>query len=385
MRIAIICSDLVRGGAETQLVALGSALQAMGHPVLVLTLATVADKVNVERLRAAGVEVVEHSKRSRLDIAVLRQLRSRLKAFRPDIIHGFLFDGNLYSRLAGLGMGVPILASERASHYTLRRAQLYGHRLTRWLSDGLVANSYAGAAFAAGMYPALSKDRIHVLWNGIDQAAVERRTAVAQGLRDRLQVPKDARLLCFVAMIKPEKDVLLALQTAKLLFAREGAPWHLVLVGAAYPKVSDYKVVEYEESMEYDDQVTVAMSKLPAGRVHRLGLIDDVIETMAQCDVIMSTSVREGFPNVVLEGMASGTPVVSTRYSDIERILPLSWQVVQSRLADDLADAITKAEDEAATVVAAQREWVAEHADIGRAAQKLLEIYLHHLQLARTA
>jgi glycosyltransferase involved in cell wall biosynthesis len=53
----------------------------------------------------------------------------------------------------------------------------------------------------------------------------------------------------------------------------------------------------------------------------------DAPAILAQCDVQLMTSCREGFPNVVLEGMVLGVPVVSTDYSDIRHILPRARQV----------------------------------------------------------
>ena len=74
------------------------------------------------------------------------------------------------------------------------------------------------------------------------------------------------------------------------------------------------------------------------------GLRRDVLDIIRQSNVLFSTSLHEGFPNVVIEAMSCGTPVVSTDYSDIRLILPNEWQVVGSRNPSDLADAVIRSD-----------------------------------------
>lgn len=373
MRIAFVCPGLHHGGAETQLIALATQLHALGHTVRVNTL--FRGTARVAALREAGVEVFEYDKRLRLDLRLLARMRRDLRAFAPDVLQGMLFDGNLYARLAGAGLGVPVVCAERSSDYELRRSQRLAQRLTHRLTDAVIANSYAGAALARRMFPTLAADRVHVVWNGIDAAAAAQRAAGACGLRAALGVATSARLLCFVGAVKPEKDVPLALRTAALLFQREGPPWHLVMLGAAYAKVGEYRIVEFEQSQTCETEVAQMIANFPSGRIHRLGVSDQVIETIAQCDVLLSTSRREGFPNVVLEAMVAGTPVVSTAYSDIERILPRPWQVVGSRDPAALADAVERAYAEAPVLAAAQRAWVQANAGLERLAKATLQVY----------
>ncbi|MYM40170.1 glycosyltransferase family 4 protein [Duganella qianjiadongensis] len=371
-RIMIICPSLGFGGAETQIIVTAKGLTARGHDVAIYLLSKEKDRV--DEVRAAGVTLWEDSRNSRFDLPLLGRLRRAVHEWKPDLLHGYLFDGNLYARLAGLGNGIPVLSAERSSDYTLRRAQIAAHLATRWLSDAVVANSWAGAALARQMYPGL-KNHIHVTWNGIDVREVQRRAAAATGMRATLGIPEQAKVACFVGTVKPEKDLLLAIETTRVLMQQKDTPWHVVFVGAPIYQFMSYASGGAAEVDSYAEQVEAAFATLPQQQnVHRLGNSKQVIELMAQSDVFFSTSSREGFPNVVLEAMTAGVPVVSTTYSDIQLILPLAWQVVAERNGQMMAAAILRAAEDR-ELAQIQKDWVSQHASIECAVDALEAVY----------
>jgi len=279
------------------------------------------------------------------------------------MVHGWLYDGNIYTRVALRGLGIPVFNSERSDNYRLTFAQWLGYALTRSWETALVANSHAGLAFANRLHR-LPADRGHVVWNGIDQVATRLEAAAAPALRTALWPGQDVRIACLVGTVTPPKDHLLALDTAAVLHQRD-ARWRFLFVGD-----------RLRNSGDYQQAVQARFRELQLENVCRFtGERTDAIAYIAASDVLFSTSVLEGFPNVVLEAMACGTPVASTEYSDIRRILPLSWQVASQRKPELLADAIQRAASERDFVAAAQHAWVKQHATAERSVIAMEAVY----------
>jgi glycosyltransferase involved in cell wall biosynthesis len=94
-----------------------------------------------------------------------------------------------------------------------------------------------------------------------------------------------------------------------------------------------------------------------------LGNRDDVADLYRACDVTVLPSLFEGTPNVVLESMACGVPVIATNVSDNASIVkdghtgylvPIGNEAV---LADRLGEVLTQ-RDLRRAMGRAAREWV---------------------------
>lgn len=114
--------------------------------------------------------------------------------------------------------------------------------------------------------------------------------------RRALGVETDGRLVLVVGHLIPRKDPLLALEA----FAACGAPeTHLVFVGRG--PLAELLAARMGE-LGLSGRVTLAGERPP----------EELVTWYRAADVLLLTSRREGRPNVVLEALATGTPVLAT-------------------------------------------------------------------------
>ncbi|MBI1976888.1 MAG: glycosyltransferase family 4 protein [Candidatus Omnitrophica bacterium] len=130
-------------------------------------------------------------------------------------------------------------------------------------------------------------------------------------LRRQLQIPSSGKTILFVGFFSYEKGIEDLIAVWKKMTKEMGLAAHLVLVGA---QRSDY----YEISREL--VATLRRESEQSGPVSRLFLreeVDNIEEYYRACDLFVLPSYREGLPNVLLEAMACGLPVVASRLAGI--------------------------------------------------------------------
>jgi teichuronic acid biosynthesis glycosyltransferase TuaC len=188
--------------------------------------------------------------------------------------------------------------------------------------------------------------RVHIVPNGVDRALFHPRDRAAT--RRALDVPEDASVVLFVGRLEPQKGIHELLDAFEHLRTREPRAV-LVLAGDGVSS----------------KQVRARTANWPAGAARLLGPTkhERVAEWMGACDVLALPSWAEGTPNVVLEALASGRPVVATYVGGIPDVLSdeRAGLLVPPRdapaLADALAAALYASWDEDAVLACGPRSW----------------------------
>lgn len=293
-RILQIIPTLDRSGAEKQLTLLASRLpRAEFDPhVCVLTRSGPFE----QDLRQAGVPVTVIGKPHKLDPAAFWRLKRHIVALQPDLVHTWLFAANSYGRAAALAAGVRrIVAGERCVDPWKSWHEL---AIDRWLArrtDRIVANSSGVRDFY--VRHGLPAEKFVVIPNGI--MPVEVGDVARDRLLSELGLPANARLIGAVGRLWPQKrlkDLIWAADLLKVI--RDDV--HLLIIGEGPHR---RRLEHYRRQVRIED------------KVHFLGHRGDVSRLMRHFDVVWLGSEYEGMPNVVMEAMMAGVPVVATDIS----------------------------------------------------------------------
>jgi glycosyltransferase involved in cell wall biosynthesis len=368
MKVLFVTSSLDQDGAAEQVILLSKELVRLGHRAGIYCLSRRAERL--AELAGSGVEVTVDDKRGPIDFGVLWRLRRHVRGWRPNLVHSFGFDADVYSRLAGLGAGAPVLNSERTDDQQVSRVQHLGYRLTSLLCGGVVANTRAGAEYARRLHR-LAEDRVDVLWNIVDLRAIDARVARSPQPAREIFAGADLKRLCMVVSLRPVNDHPLALRVLKRLMD-EDPSWRLICVGEEPTRDGGYKA-----------QLAAECERLGLGPfVKFVGHRSDVVELIASSELLLQTSRHGGFPLVALEAMACNTPVVSTDWGEVRRLLPVAEQVVSSRDEGAIAAAVRECHRRRAEIVEAQRRRTEERGTASSAVTTLLAAYVKYLPLS---
>ena len=189
-------------------------------------------------------------------------------------------------------------------------------------------------------------ERVHPVVNGIDTDVFHPRDR--QAMRSKLGVPADARLITYVGRFVEAKGMRELLQAFQSL-AGQDPRVRLALVG---------------DGVMREELAGMVQATGLAGRVTMTGGLEpaQVAEWIGASDVLTLPSWSEGYPNVVVEGIACGRPVVATAVGGTGEIIKAGNGILvpprdAAALEHGLADALARPWDAAAVSASVSRGW----------------------------
>jgi glycosyltransferase involved in cell wall biosynthesis len=301
LRIAFVVGSLNRGGTERQVLVLGSALVARGHPVTVICLHSVGDQEAAAR--AAGINVCEIGfrglQRSVLlrPFPLIRQIRGAIQEASPDVVHCFLYWSYLLGVPIARSARVPVVVSSRRS----LSAAVGQHRLlVPWeracdrLAHAVVCNSRA------------------VLEDAVRHTRLPRRKAVV--IPNGVEVPvavtppawRPPRIVIVANLIHYKGHAVALAAFARIRAESPALKARLQLAGSG-PEEAALKTQAREYGIDDD--------------VDFLGSVANVPSLLDGCSFTVLPSLSEGMPNAVLESLAQGRAVVASAVGGVPEIL----------------------------------------------------------------
>jgi glycosyltransferase involved in cell wall biosynthesis len=291
LHLALVISALETGGAQRVISVLAEHWASRGLRVTLITLAppeTDAYRLS-PRVRRVGLHLMgapaHPLQAARLNRRRWRALRQAVRDAAPDVVIAFVADTNVLTLAACLGLGIPVVVSERSDprRYAIGRLRSFLRRRLYPRAGAVVVQTEAAARWMRGEVP---RARVRVVPNpALPPPAPE----PAAG------PPQTDRTIVALGRLKREKgfDILVS---AFGICAPRHPDWSLLLIG------------EGEERRTLESQIA---SLGLGGRVRLAGHVERPGGLLRAASIFVLPSRYEGFPNSLLEGMACGLPAVA--------------------------------------------------------------------------
>ena len=337
-KILYVIGSMNLGGAESHLVQILSRMdRSRWEPIVYcLTeagmLAPKLKDLNITVVVSAVPQPKEEQWRTMRFVRIIMKavrLAKFMRQLRPSIAHFFL--------PAAYIMGAPAAIVARAPIRVMSRRSLNVYQSRKWLSRTLERNLHRFMHAVLGnsrrvvceleLQEGVPRSRLGLIYNDID-SRVFGSMSERQSARESLELKSSTFVMTIVANLIPYKGHRDLIEALALASTRLPNDWRLLVVGR-------------DDGIGVDLRSQAAKAGI-AQNINFLGLRKDISALLAASDVGLLCSHEEGFSNSVLEGMASGLPMIVTDVGgNPEAVIDGECGiVVPSRSPSHLADAI---------------------------------------------
>jgi glycosyltransferase involved in cell wall biosynthesis len=294
-----VVDSLGIGGAERQVYELIRKLVTDGFRVSVICCETGPFADDLARI---SVPVVRLPWRSRIDPMLLARMIKALRRDPPQIVHTHLFKSDFHGRFAATLTGVPVVVSTLHSCNDWAKNCFFGttYGMTTRQADQIIAVADEVREYAI-RYFHIKPSRVITIPNGVDVNRFQNNESASRRLRVELGIAANVPLIGIVARLDPPKDHKTFLMAAAMV--RQAIPTtRFVVVGEGPLRQSLVKLA---------NELGLAKSVIFCG--HR----NDIPAIMSALDILVMSSLYEGLPVALLEGMAASRPIISTAVGGI--------------------------------------------------------------------
>jgi glycosyltransferase involved in cell wall biosynthesis len=331
--VCIFIQSLANGGAERVTVTLAGYLVANSYHVTVITM---ADNKNDFHQLPEGVNRVSLAmafennglRKLTANIERILTLRNNIKTLQPDILIGMMTNSSVMAILACIGLKTKVIVSERnyPARKTVSTFWSCLRKLTYKLADGHAAQTDKTLKWLQ----TYTKSRnVHVIPNSVKWPI----SAFSPIIDPAKFVTAENKLILAVGTKLKQKGFDLLLEAFSRI-SDSYPEWQLAIVGIDKETNSkDYKaLIHMTQNFDITDRVIF---------VGKVGNIGDWYE---RADIFVLSSRYEGFPNVLIEAMASGCSCVAFDCDTGPRDIIEHNQnglLVSPENVDDMADTIS--------------------------------------------
>jgi glycosyltransferase involved in cell wall biosynthesis len=285
----------------------------------------VADRI-AQRARVIGLDM----QAERFNLGGLIRTIRVLKALRPSVLQTWLYHADFVGLAAGTLARIPAIV------WNVRCSALdpadHGPMLTFWLRVLALASRWPAAVVCNSFSGRREHERLGyrprrwaVIPNGLDARECVPNPTARTDVRRELGLPESVILVGLVARMHPMKGHETFLRAAAIIRAHH-PDVHFIVAG---------------RGVRENEALRALVAHIGFGdSLHLLGEQREVPRLLAALDVSVSSSDSEGFPNIVLESMACGTPCVVTDTGDSAMVVADTGRIVPPKSPTAMAGAI---------------------------------------------
>lgn len=317
-RILLITESLGSGGAERQICGLAVMLTQAGYPCRLITY--VKNQFYEPYLHQHGVDYVFAPELLNKKTRIFKAAKY-VRQYKSDIVISYLPSVNKTMCLAKPFYNAKLVVSERNNNTCITRADKILFNIYR-MADVIVPNSNSQGSFICKNFSFLSK-RVHPIINFVD---------VKRFAPTELPVKNDILKIVTVARYTQQKNVLTYLKAIQLV-KNMGLDVHFDWYGDKMHNAAYYSDVEREyHHLDISDYLTLHDSS------------HQIEEEYRKADVFCLPSLFEGYPNVVVEAMSSGLPILCSNVYENPYIVQenINGFLFNPENPEDIAKAIKK-------------------------------------------
>jgi glycosyltransferase involved in cell wall biosynthesis len=299
----------------------------------------------------------------RFDPTLITQFSSLLKLDKTNILQTHGHKANFLAFILRRFINIPWISFIHGWTDEDWKIRAY-NRLDRFLlkfPDRLVTVS---KELASKLYALkIPREKIRVIYNAVFEDGIPKLNPPLE-VRKEFRIPEEDKLLGMIGRLSPEKGQIFFLQAFSKL--AENIPQVTALIVGEGP--DEKKLKEYSSSKKLDSKVVFT------------GYQKDITSIYKSLDLVILSSLSEGMPNVALEGMLFGKPVIGTKVGGIPEVVidQKTGILVPAADPDSLSKAMLELlndENKMRTSSDNSRKYVLENFSLEKRVKSIVELY----------
>jgi glycosyltransferase involved in cell wall biosynthesis len=257
----------------------------------------------MKRAIQLGLDVVAIKETSSFDKKVISQINHVVKNRSIDIIHTHDFRSNIFGLICAKKMHIPLVSTCHGWISNNTKGKIYT-ALDKYLlryHDRVIVVSEIMKKHLVKI--GVKENKIHVINNAlvINDYVINREN---NSFRKEFNISSDKRVIANIGRLSPEKKQDSFLKAAKHIAYNNDLVFVLIGVGP-----EEKRLRQLASDLGINEKVIFT------------GYRNDMVDIYNGTDLVVQSSITEGMPNIVLESLLMGVPVIATNVGGTSQIV----------------------------------------------------------------